>query len=216
MQISDLKHLNSPENVLPIALWPSRPRRSSWRRFWRHSFLARVLLFALSSGIGGAFVGALIGFANSQSVPLYRLGSGGLYPEPWWMTVLFCTFANGVWMVIFGLVIGLGVFAAVGLASSRWSASRKRRFARGLKTRLLFPVTCSLIISSVLATFLWVGWQGGFTSKTSDLGDVIEYTALSTLALASCLFAVLLAHFAKTKQPRRQTQPQTERLLPTS
>lgn len=211
-----LKQRTDLEERRAVVRSPSRPKRSSWRRFWRHSFLGRVFLFALSSGIGGAFVGALIGFGNWQSGPIYRLGSGGLYPEPWWMTALFCTLMNGTWMMIFGLALGLPVFGAIGLATSRWSASRKRRFTRGLKRRLFFPVTLSLIISSVLATSIWVVWQRGFSSPTSDLGDVLLHTELSTLALATCLFTLLLAQSSKTKPSRRKTQPQTERLLPQS
>lgn len=120
----------------------------------------------------------------------------------------------GVWMIIFGFLLGLMVFTGVGVASLRWKASRKARFSQQLKTGLFIPVAGSVTVAPLGAMFYWIVRQGGFTSPTSNLGDFVGNTAMATLVLSGCFFTLLLARSSQTKHPRRKIQVQTERLLP--
>ncbi len=190
---------------MPSLAFVSSRHNRSWRRFWRHRFLGRVFGLALSSGVGGFFVGALIGVANWRSP-----GS----TQSWWYWVGFTAPVNGIWMMIFGLLIGLTLFTAVGLGSGRWSASRKARFSQKMTLRLFVPIAGSVAFTSLGAMFYWSIRNGGFTSSAPDLGDLLANTELATLPLASCLFLVLLARASQFK-PRRFKKPlQEERLLP--
>lgn len=175
------------------------------RRFWRHSFLARVLLLSLASGAGGFFVGALIGLSNWISAGPFH---------SWWYWVGFTAPVNGVWMMLLGFPVGLIVFALTAAASSRWSMSRKRRFARGLKTRLFLPLALSLVVTSLAASLFWIAWHRGFSSSAFNFGNVLGTVEMATLAFSSCAFALLLARSSKTKRPRRKTQVLAERVLP--
>lgn len=115
-------------------------------------------------------------------------------------------------MMFLGFLVGALVLSAIAPASSRWSASRKRRFALGMKTRLFLPVVASLIITSLVASFVWIIRHSGLSSITSDLGNVLGYTQMVTLLFASCLFSTFLARFSR--HPRHKKQPGAERLLP--
>ncbi len=182
----------------------SSPRkRASWRRFWRHSFWARVLLLSFASGVSGVFVGALTGLWNWVS---------GDFFYSWWYWVGFTAPINGLWMMFLGFLVGALVLSTVAPASSRWSASRQRRFALGMKTRLLLPVAASLIITSLVASFAWIIRHRGLSSTTSDLGNVLGYLQMATLLFSCCLFSTFLARFSR--HPRHKKQRHAERLLP--
>ncbi len=181
-------------------------RRSVWRRFWQHNFVARSLLLALSSGSGAFMVGAFMG-VNTW------ISSGHSESLSYW--VIGDSFFVGIEMTLFGQVVGFLVFSAIGLASSRWSVRRRWRFAQGMKRRFFVPLMASFAATSLGAAALWFAWQGGFTPQM-DLDDVLRFTGKATIVFGSCLFAVLLARFSKTKSLRRKTPVQTERLLPLS
>ena len=185
----------------------SPPKRPSWRRFWRHSFLARVLCLGLSSGVGGFFVGGLIGLSN-------WISSGPNPFYPWWYWVGFTAPINALWMMFLGFVVGLILFGTGALASSRWSASHKRRFARGTRTRLFLPLIGSLIAFPSLALLAWFVRYRPLTLTSSDVGNVLMNTQIATVVLASCLFSALLVFSSKHR--RRKKQVLVERLLPLS
>jgi len=183
----------------------SPSKHSAWRHFWRRSFLGRVFGLALTSGAGGFFVGGLIGAAN-------RISSGPYYS--WWYWMGFTTVANGIWMMILGLLMGLLVFTVVKGAGSAWSASRKRRFARAIPEGILLPLFLSHILIPSFAGLMWVAWHRGFTSSTSDLGNTLGYSEMATLFGSTCIFVWLLARSSKTKPLRHKPATQQYRLLP--
>jgi len=180
-----------------------RRRHTKWRHFWRHSFLARVLSLGLSSGTGGLFVGGFIGLSN-------WISSGPFHP--WWYWVGFTAIIVGLWAMFLGFVIGLILFSGVALASSRWSASRKRRFARGMKTRVFLPLAGSIILTSLAVAMMWIIQYHGLSLVTYDLGNILRDVEMIILAFSSCLFIGLLVF--SSKHPRRKNQVRAERLLP--
>ena len=178
--------------------------RARRRSFWTFHHLGRALSLAAASSAGGCWVGALIGLANWIST--------GNSIEPWWHWVAFTALYGAIWMVVFGMIVGLPLFAALAAWSARWSARRRWRFADAFPTRVLLPLTASLIFTSLLASALWIARVGGLTSATSDWGDVLFRTELATLAAASLIFTASLARFAR--QPRPARARLESRLLP--
>lgn len=117
-------------------------------------------------------------------------------------------------MTVFGLIVGSILFASIAPMRSRWSPRQKVRFARGLKMRLFLPLAIGTIAFSLLVMMGWCLWHGGLTSKTSDLGSVVEFTSTAMLPLGAGLWTLLLARFSK--KPQRKKLVKVERLLPIS
>lgn len=176
-------------------------------------FLGNVALFALSSGIAGMFVGALVGIANYFSGPTYLPdGRGAFRRTEWWEVVQFCTVANGIWMSILGVLVGLITFLCVSRANGSWSPQHKERFFQKTKMRLFLPLALSIFVVSTLAMGFWCLWYGGITSPLSDLGSAIEYTGIVMLPVGACLWTSLLAR-ASSRHLSEQPVP-ISRLLP--
>lgn len=184
-------------------------KRSSLRRFWRHNFLGRVLLLALSSGVGGFLVGGLAGVASSSGSLLVLASNKG-----WWAGLAVVSSVWGIEMMLLGFLVGVVVFAGVGRSSSQWSASHKGRFARGMKARVFLPLLSSLIAIPFLAALFWTVWQQSFVRPLPVLALVLFSAQMATVPLATGLFVWLLARSSQTSRPRQKTPVRAERLLP--
>lgn len=150
-------------------------------------------------------MGGLVGAANRISAGPY---------DSWGHWVGFTAMANGIWMMILGLLMGVLVFTVVKGAGSAWSASRKQRFARAIPKRVFLPLLLSHILIPSFAGLVWIAWHHGFTSPTSDLGNTLGYSGMATLFGSACLFTWLLARSSKNKPLRRKTPAREYRLLP--
>ena len=173
----------------------------------RDSFLWNVLRLAFASASAGVVVGVPAGLGNAVSAASW--GNS----EPWWSTVSFVMFANGTWMAIFALPVGLAVFGALTLFNARWSAQDKSRLNRMLWPYVFVATALGIVIISLIATMVWgawATWQGVLTSRASGLGDVLLRVEILTLIGCSCLFTWLTARAAK----RHQEWHGTLRLLP--
>ena len=181
----------------------------------RLTFALNLVLFALSSGVGGALVGAMVGIANYFSGPSYSTGAGGtLIANSLEQVVWFDAVANGIFMALLGVFVGVLLFAFIGTRALRqWSARHKVRYAQGLKARLFLPLFLTLIASGFLAGLCWLLLQGGFSAKISgELGSTIEFSSTAALPLGAYFWAWRLACFAK--RPIRTTLTSSGRLLP--
>ena len=171
-------------------------------RFWNDSWLGRALKLTAANALGGAWVGALIGFSNWSSLRGNTL-------QPWWEWTAFTALYSALWMAIPGFLLGAAISLAVALVSARWNARRKWRFARAFDLCVLLPIFVSFVFTSLIA----VGMKTlDLISPAADFGNILGYIELITLVAANLFFTVLLA--IVSRRPLRRTPRASSRLLP--
>lgn len=135
--------------------------------------------------------------------------------HPWWYWVGFTSIANAIWMVVFGLLVGVPLFAGLAAFELRWSKQRHARFSLGMGQSLcrpLFTVLCLMTVPILL--FCLLTSRG--PSPISGSSDALVVMEIVVLPITSLVLTIILAYKSKreSKSPRRKQIVLTERLLP--